>query len=82
MQIIQFEEKVITLNQYFEKTFDAIHTYILQEIQYIINILDQEQWNVNIIRDSSSMQDHRIYEREGKCLPTRAEIADKELRDQ
>ena len=82
MQTIQFEEKVIMLNQHFEKISNAVHTRILQEIQYVINILDQKQWNVNIIQDSSSMRDHCIYEHEGKRFSIRAEIADKELRDQ
>jgi hypothetical protein len=82
MQTVQLEEKVIALNQGFEKTSDAVRARILQEVQCVINILDQEQRNVNTIRDPPSMRGRRTYGRGGKRLPTGAEIADKELRDQ
>ena len=81
-QTIQLEEKVIILNQHFEKASDNVRAHVLQEIQHGMDILDQEQRNVNIIQDPSSMRGRRTYGRGGKRLPTGAEIADKELRDQ
>ena len=81
-QTVQLEEKVIVLNQHFEKASEAFRARVLQEIQGGIDILDQEQRNVNIIQDPPSMRGRCTYERGGKRLSTGAEIADKELRDQ
>lgn len=42
-QIVHLEEKVIALNQRFEKASDAVRAHVLQEVQHGIDILDQEQ---------------------------------------
>ena len=78
-QTVQLEEKVIALNQHFEKASDAVRARVLQEIQHGMDILDQEQRNVNIIQDPPSMRGRRTYGHGGKRRSTGAEIADKEL---
>ena len=52
---VHLEEKVIALNQHFEKASDAVHARVLQEVQCGMDILDQEQRNVNTIQDPPSM---------------------------
>ena len=54
-QTVHLEEKVIALNQRFEKASDAVRARALQEVQCGMDILDQEQRNVNTIQDPPSM---------------------------
>ena len=79
-QIIQLEEKYLHLTACFETAPDSVRVHILNDLDNGIQCVEQEESNPAFIQDPAPLRGRRKHHKGGKRIPTGAESADKELR--
>ena len=79
-QIIQLEEKYLHLTARFETAPDLVRARILNDLDNGIQRVEQEEYNLAFIQDPAPLRGRRKHRKGGKRIPTGAELADKELR--
>jgi len=79
-QAIQLEEKYLHLTARFETAPDSVRACILSDLDNGIQCVEQEENNLAFIQDPAPLRGRRKHRKGGKRIPTGAELADKELR--